>query len=327
MYHFLFATLAMGVIQPALAADPPAPLILEATIPLDGVQGRIDHLAVDVPRKRLIVAELGNGTVDVIDLAAGKAIHRLAGFDEPQGVGYFAPRDAIAVANGGDGSVRLFRAADFAATGRIELGSDADNVRTNRHGQLLVGYGAGALAVFDNEGALVARIPLKAHPEAFQVTPGSGWIYVNVPDAHEIAVVDLAAGKQVASWPLGAARANFPMALDVDGGRVVVATRDPSRLLAFAMATGEIESQIAICGDADDVFFDAKRKLIYVSCGEGAVEIVEGGDRLLHRVAHIPTGQGARTSLFVPALDRLYVAKRAGLLDPDAAILVFRPTP
>jgi len=326
MYHFIFAALVMGTIQPVLAADQP-PLVLEAMIPLARVQGRIDHLAADVPRKRLIVAELGNGTVDVIDLAAGKPIHRFTGFDEPQGVGYLVSRDAIAVASGGDGSVRLFRAADFAAIGRIELGSDADNVRIDRHGRLLVGYGAGGLAVFDKTGALLARIPLKAHPESFRAAPGSDRAYVNVPDAHEIAVVDLAAGRQVASWSLGAVRANFPMALDADGGRVIVATRDPPRLVALAIATGEIESQIAICGDADDVFFDAKRTRIYVSCGEGAVDVVESGDRLLHRFARIPTGQGARTSLFVPAFDRLYVAKRAGLLDPDAAILVLRPTP
>ncbi|MGH6981159.1 MAG: YncE family protein, partial [Stellaceae bacterium] len=268
------------MIQPVLAADSGAPLVLEATIPLDRVQGRIDHLAVDVTRKRLMVAELGNGTVDVIDLTAAKAIHRLTGFDEPQGVGYFAARDAIAVANGGDGSVRLFRADDFSPAGRIELGSDADNVRIDRHGRLLVGYGAGALAVFDKVGALVARVPLKAHPEAFQSAPGSDWVYVNVPDAHEIAVIDLAAGTQVTAWPLGALRANFPMVLDAAGKRVVVATRDPPRLVAFAMATGEIESQIAICGDADDVFLDAKRRRFYVSCGEGVIDVVEGGDRL-----------------------------------------------
>ena len=86
-----------------------APLVLEATIPLPDVAGRIDHMAVDAKRKRLIVAELGNNTVNVVDLAMGKVVHRVTGLPEPQGVGYAERADLVAVANAGDGSVRLFR--------------------------------------------------------------------------------------------------------------------------------------------------------------------------------------------------------------------------
>ena len=70
------------------AAEPPAPLVFERTIALKGVTGRIDHLAVDLARKRLFVAELGNGTVDVIDLASGGVIRRIEGLKEPQGLAY-----------------------------------------------------------------------------------------------------------------------------------------------------------------------------------------------------------------------------------------------
>jgi hypothetical protein len=44
------------------------------------------------------------------------------------------------------------------------------------------------------------------------------------------------------------------------------------------------------------------------------------------RLARVPTVSGARTSLFVPELDRLFVAVRAGSNEP-AAIWVFRPIP
>ena len=91
------------------AAGTEAPLALEATIPLPDVGGRIDHMAVDAKRKRLIVAELGNNTVDVVDLAMGKVVHRATGLPEPQGVGYAERADLVAIASVGDGSVRLFR--------------------------------------------------------------------------------------------------------------------------------------------------------------------------------------------------------------------------
>jgi len=96
---------------PRAHAEPP--LVLERTIPLHDVRGRIDHMAVDLGRKRLLVAELGNGTVDAIDLSAGTVAHRLTGLHEPQGVGYAEGADVILVANARDGSVRLFGAADF----------------------------------------------------------------------------------------------------------------------------------------------------------------------------------------------------------------------
>ena len=148
----------------SVRAEAPA-LQLERTIPLPDVTGRIDHMAIDLGRRRLFVAELGNNTVDVIDLASGKAAHRIEGLREPQGIGYAPKADVIAIANAGDGSVRLFRGADFAPLGTVALGSDADNIRPNADsGQIVVGYGEGGLATIDPaSGSVVARAkPLRA---------------------------------------------------------------------------------------------------------------------------------------------------------------------
>ena len=68
------------------AAGPVQPLVLEQKIPLGEVQGRIDHLAIDLARERLFVAELGNNSVGVVDLAAGKLLRGIDGLNEPQGV-------------------------------------------------------------------------------------------------------------------------------------------------------------------------------------------------------------------------------------------------
>jgi hypothetical protein len=151
---------------------------------------------------------------------------------------------------------------------------------------------------------------------------------VNVPDAGQVAVLDLRAGKLVASWRVpDGLRANFPMALDAAAGVLATVFRGPARLVLPDTRTGAATASLPTCADADDVFFDPKRRRLYVSCGEGAIDVVRqdtAGDRLLARVR---TQAGARTSLFVPELDRLFVAARAGLLGTDAAILVFRPAP
>ena len=235
----------------------------------------------------------------------------------------------IAVASAGDGSLRLFRAADGTAAGRIELGSDADNVRLDaKTGHFVVGYGSGGLAAIDPASHSVpARIGLPAHPEGFQLDPDDGRAFVNVPDAGEIAVVDLMARQRVAAWHVPGARANFPMALDPAGAVLATVFRDPPRLVLLDTKTGAVRATLDACGDADDVFFDARRHRIYVSCGTGVVEVEQQAADGYRRLARVATRPGARTSLFVPALDRLFVAARAGPAGSPAAVLVFRPLP
>jgi len=301
---------------------------LESKILLGDVHGRIDHMAVDLKRQRLFVAELGNDSVGIIDLASRKVITRIPGLKEPQGVGYEPSTDMLYVANAGDGSVRLFEGGDYKAAGQIELGSDADNVRIDAAAnRVFIGYGGGALAIIDPSARRkVGDIPVNAHPEAFQIDPDTSQIFVNVPDARGIAVVDRVAQKQTGRWPLADRRANFPMALDHARREVLVIFRAPAELGAFSMVDGKLIATVATCGDADDLFIDAKRGRVYVSCGAGFVDVLEAKDATYQRVARIPTVSGARTSLFVPEMDRLIVAARASSGE-SAAILVFRPMP
>jgi DNA-binding beta-propeller fold protein YncE len=319
--------LAASLIWPAVtgAQTASAPLILEAKIPLGQVSGRIDHLGIDVKRRRLLVAELGNNSLGVVDLAAGKVLSSIAGLSEPQGVAYVPFADSVFVANAGDGSVHVLRGENLTPIGRIELGDDADNVRVDaaRH-RVLVGYGKGALAVIDPVSlSKIADIRLKAHPEGFQIDDTGTQVFVNVPDAREISVVDVATGS-TGSLATQGAGSNFPMAIDGDAHRFLVVFRSPPTLMALSSQDGHVVAQAETCGDADDVFVDRKRRRVYVSCGQGVVDVLELVEAGYRRLARVPTVSGARTSLFVPELDRLFVAVRAGSNEP-AAIWVFRP--
>lgn len=320
--------LLAGLTAPAvlMAQTPSLPLVLETRIPLGEVRGRIDHLGIDVQRQRLLVAELGNDSLGIVDLATG-TVRTIRGFSEPQGVAHVPFADSVYVANGGDGSVRMLRGADLAPVGRIALGDDADNVRVDaQRRRVLVGYGKGALAIIDPATrSKTADIALKGHPESFQIDETGTRIFVNVPDAREIAVVDLAAkaSQSLSTRGLGA---NFPMAIDRDMHRVLVVFRRPPTLMALSTRDGRVVAKTATCGDADDVFVDAKRRRVYVSCGEGVVDVFAAEAAGYRRLARVPTAPGARTSLFAPERDRLYVAVRARGSQP-AAIWAFRPAP
>jgi hypothetical protein len=319
----LAALLAAGPI----GAEPSAPLVLERAILLPGVAGRIDHLSIDLGRKRLLVAEVGNGSVDAVDLAEGRATARIVGLPGPQGVVYAPASDVIAASCGGDGTVRLYRAEDFSKIGQVSLGEDADNLRIDpRSGQVVAAYGSGGLAWIDPRNASkISDLPLPAHPEGFQLEPKTERLFVNLPDLRQIGVIDLRAARQASAWNIPNRKGNYPMAIDPNGEWLASVFRDPPRLALVDARSGSVVADLPTCGDADDAFFDARRGRLYVSCGAGAVAVFgveKAGPRPLGQVALPP---GGRTSLFVPELDRLFVAVRAGSRS-DASILVLRPT-
>ena len=302
------------------------PLQLEAKIPLGDVRGRIDHMAVDLARHRLFVAALGNDSLAVVDLQAQRLDRLIGELPEPQGVGYDPSSDTLYVANAGDGSVRLFKGFDLSPAGRIELDRNADNIRVDsKAGRVFVGYGDGALAVIDTSTHdKIASAPLKAHPESFQLD-GSR-IFVNVPGSGAIDVVDRSSGERIATWPTAGRSANFAMVLDGLRQHLIVAFRQPAELGVFSSIDGNFIASVPTCGDVDDLFVDTKRDRIYISCGEGFVDMLAADGTSYRQTAHIVTAAGARTSLFVPELDRLLLAVPAKGETP-AAIWVFRPSP
>jgi DNA-binding beta-propeller fold protein YncE len=272
----------------------------------------------------LFVAELGNNSVGIVDLKERKLIRTLSGLKQPQGVGYHQPTDTLYVANADDGSVRMFSGPNYSAAGQIDLGDDADNVRIDgTANRIIVGYGNGALAVINPKTRTkVADILLKAHPEGFQLDAKSHQIFVNVPDARAISMIDLLKGQQIESWPTTDARGNFPMAIDETASQVVAVFRSPAKVRAYSMQTGKVVNELDICGDSDDVFVDAKRKQLYISCGAGFIDVIDASSAY-KRIARIPTVPGARTSLFVPELDRLFLAVRTSGGEA-AAVWVYR---
>ncbi len=279
-------------------------------IPMPGVEGRIDHLAVDLPGKRLFVAALGNNTVEVIDINAMRVIKSITGLHEPQGIRFLPDRNRVVVANGGDGATVFYDGTTLSAVHTAKTSGDADNVRYDpKASRVYVGYGDGALGSFDPDGKPLGDIKLAAHPESFQLESAGPRIFVNVPSAGHVAVVDRDKQAVSATWRVTTAGANYPMGLDEADSRLFLGCRRPAKLLVYDTRLGTFVTAVDIVGDTDDLFYDSAKKRLYVIGGEGFISVLEQQDADHYRqLQRIPTSGGARTGLFVPELGKLFVA-------------------
>src|SRR5262249_36125650 len=217
----------------------------------------------------------------------------------------------------------IFRGDDYRAIARMPLGEDADNVRVDAvSNQVIVAY-SGGLAVIDPASrSKVANIELKTHPEGFQLDRSPNRILANDPTNQAIVLVDRAAGREIARWPLGNGT-NFPMALNEKAGHVVVAFRNPPGLAAFSMSDGAPVVNVELCADADDAFVDEKRERVYVSCGEGYLDVFDARENAYRRISHIDTTPRAGASLCGAEFDLLLRGARGTSSEP-AAFWVFR---
>src|SRR5438094_10253490 len=286
-------------------------LKLKQTIPLPGVEGRIDHFALDPSGERLFVCALGNNTVEVLDLRKGERIHSITGLGAPQGLVYIPELNRLFIANDKGGICKIYDAKSYQAVGEINFKDDADNVRFDDSSKrIYVGFGNGGIGIIKAaDGKQVGSIKLAAHPEAFELEKQGHRIFVNVPNARQVAVVDRDKEQVITTWKTDLAFGNFPMALDDANHRLFIGCRMPSKLVVLDTESGNVVAGIEISGDPDDVFYDNKRRRIYVICGAGKIDIIEQTDPNTYAASSkVDTADGARTALFVSERDTLFVA-------------------
>jgi DNA-binding beta-propeller fold protein YncE len=287
------------------------PLRLSYSLALPGVNGRIDHFAIDVPNERLFVCAIGNNSVEVIDLRKGERIHSINGLGNPQGAAYIPELGKLFVANDENGAVTIYDGKSFSRAGIVDLKDDADNVRYDAAAKrIYVGYGNGGIAVIDpDSGKEIRSIKLSGHPEAFVLENHGSRIFVNIPTVREVAVIDRDEGRVIATWRTGVASANFPMAFDETNHRLFVGCRSPAQLVVLDSDSGAILTPITIPSDPDDIFFDEKRHRLFAICGAGSIAVIDQISADTYKTREtIATSPGARTGLFVPELNSLFVA-------------------
>jgi len=334
------AALAISLAARAnLHAQEKKPLRLIQTIPMPNVNGRIDHMDVDVKDKRLFVAGLENGSLEVVDLRAGKWSRSIPGFKKTQGVAYVRSLNKVFVASGDDGMLRVFRGDTLDLLDAIKLDLGPNRVAYDPHAELLyVGYGGkdagkdyGQVGVIDAKtDRHIGDIKVEAHPAELLLDQSGKTLFVFVSAASKVQVVDTNKREVVSTWPVSSQR-NGDGAFDEKTHRLFIGTRTPPQMIAMDSQTGKEIANLPTVEGMDGVYFDAGHKRVYVSGGRdqgiGYVFAYQQNDADHYEtIGKILTRSGAGTSFWSPELNRYYVAA-PGHGNEQAAILVFEPEP
>jgi WD40 repeat protein len=321
----------------AIRGQEKLPLKLVQKIPMPNVKGRLDHFGLDLAGKRLFVAALGDdqNTVEVIDLKSGKWVASIPGQSKPQGLFYSSDFKKLFVANGTDGTCKIFAGDTFKLIDSIALGSDADHVGYDPATQYLyVGFGdakSGALAIIDTrDNKHIGDIKTDARPGGIKIEQSRPQTFVTLTGATHLGVVDLKKREQAAAWPTGVA-GNVALALDEGHHRLFDGVREPATLIVLDTDAGKEITRLEGVAGIDDLWYDSARNRVYASGGRGFdvgyIYTYQQKDADHYElIAKVPTAAGAGTSFWLPQLNRLYVAAPANEKE-EAAILVFEPQP
>ena len=322
-----------------LGAQSKEPLRLVQTIPMPHVNGRIDHMDVDVKGQRLFVAGLENGSLEVVDLRVGKWLKSIPGFKKTQGVAYVRSLNKVFVASGDDGMLRVFRGDTLGLLDDIKLELGPNRVAYDPNSKLLyVGYGGkdagkdyGEVGIIDAKtDKHVGDIKVEAHPAELLLDRSGKTLFVFVSAVSKVQVVDTKTREVVSTWTVSSQR-NGDGAFDEKTHRLLIGTRTPPQMIAMDSQTGQEIATLPTVEGMDGVYFDAAHKRVYVSGGRdqgvGYIFVYQQKDADHYEtIGKIPTKSGAGTSFWSPELNRYYVAAPAHD-NEEAAILVFEPAP
>lgn len=286
-------------------------LSLRKIIALPDISGRIDHMAFDIDGNRLFVAASEDNKVEIIDISTSKPVDSITGLNYPQSVLYIDEFKYIVVSSSGDGTVQFYKSDSLVRFRTINLGNNADYMRYDPDlRQIFVGYGDGALAVIDaSDGHVIGNIKLSGHPGSFALDRTGKQIFVNIPSSGQIAVIDRTKYVQTVAWKVKNLTGNYPLALDNNNSRLFIVFRDPAMLLVIDSNNGNEVAEINCIGDADDIFYDEANRNIYISGGDGGIDVISQDDADHYTfVSRTSTAEGARTSLLVQERQSIYVA-------------------
>ncbi|HTD12473.1 MAG TPA: hypothetical protein VK676_10430 [Steroidobacteraceae bacterium] len=327
-------------------------LRLVGAIPLPGVKGRLDHMGVDLEKKRLFVAAVADNTLEVVDLSGRRVLSTLAGFKDTQDALFLGGDFNKLYVSSLDGHVRVFQGESFRLVQEFKVESDPNRLFYDPVTDLIYfGYG-GQNAGFDAYGRvgilqpkrgagydqlvadMIAPTPRPGHLADIAMED-NGILLICDSRADLIYEFDTRKRELIKSWPASGDGA-ADMALDRTHHRLFVGTRSPPEMTVYDSLSGKTIQSLPAPQTMDGVYYDAALRRVYMTGGRwygtpdaspGWIYVYQEKDPDHYEIiSQIKTRPGSGTSLLVPQFNSFYVASQA-IGNQEAAVLIFEPVP
>lgn len=318
--HLFTFSITMALAARSVSAAESDTLVLVKTIPLKGVVGKLDHLAVDSKGERLFVANKPNNTLDIVDLKTGKLIRQIADQGKASGVSYAADLNMIYVGNGA-GTCNGFDGTDYKQVFSTPA-PNADNVHYHSGNKTVYVGQDEILSELDAKtGEIKAAIKLPGAVHGFRIDKKAGKIYTVLTKPNLIGVVDIAKREVTEKFELTLSDAGSPIAQDADNGLLFVGCpKKKPMVVVFDTKTGKEVASIDIPAGIDDLYFDKQRNRLYASCADNALVVIERNDGKYKIVSSIQTPKDSRTCVWSSGRLYLAVPRQEGSDGPEVRI-------
>jgi DNA-binding beta-propeller fold protein YncE len=319
---------ALAALVAAVApANAEAPYRLLTVIPVGG-GGVPGDLLADTESRRLYVAR--SSGVAVVDLDTSRVVGEIAG---APGVRRFALAPDLGLgftSNAREASASIVELSTLKAFSKADVGDDPDAivyVRGIREVYVFNRRGRSATVFEARSGRVVTVLPLPGRPSSAIADAEGGRVYVEIEDRNEIAAIDVARRRVVASWPTAPCESPTGIAADFEHHHFYVGCENGLVAMMDALS-GKVLSTAATGGSVGACSFDPVTGLAFASSGAGSVTLVREAARdSLAVVQKLETGSSSGAMTLDRRTHRIFLAAGDAETATSLRVLVFGREP
>lgn len=330
----VLAAAALG----ALAASAGEPLRLVARTDLSSYKGDFDHFAADIKGQRLFLAGEDGGTLEVFDLRSGAHTKTVGEMGTPHAIHFDAARNRLVVTSSANSGTKELDGSSFRVLKTLDIGAGADVMAHDPSVKALWIVAGGKNAdrklpyttvaqVDAGTGKVLGTVRFETDfTEGIVAEQKGSRVFVNLAGKSQVAVLDKRTRQVLDTWPVQGGEHNSAIDLDEKNARLFVITRKPFKLLVLDSRNGKTVAAFDAPPRTNGVAYDAANGRIYAT-GDGHVAVYRQDDADHYaEEAKVPSAFGAKTSILVPEVHRLFVAV-AGSDKQGAGLLTYEVLP
>ena len=329
----VFAASLLLMASSLYAADR-TPLKLVKTTPLPAVTGGdFDHFAVDRKNNRLYVVAENYASIEVFDLRTGEHLQSVLGVvKSPRKIALIEDKGELMVNDAGSAACEFLDAKDLhlIASVPLEAGPDAgvyDPVKrifyVGNGGKAAYAESSYVSMISVDKRAVVGRIEVPAQTlKTVVLDAKNDRLYVTMRDKNQVAVIDLKQRKVERTFANPELHVDSAMAFDAVHHRLFVGDRNPGKLIVLNTDDGSVVATLPLGNTSDDMTYDEAHGRLLSSSADGVDVIGQNSPNTYHLLQHVDT-MGGKTSIYVPWLNRYFVAHTKDEKAPEAGLLIY----